>query len=625
MTDPQVLISRYFTGTFSSQDIAELSEWILSDPANALEYARASFVHNALYQTLSGDGRLQDLHDLHGADDLEHQGANETIFGLRFRDSETDFDGARLPSISDFPPSGGRDDAVEQPAAPKIVRRTKTGRRSFPRRMVAAILLPLLLGIAAWGLFHSKAPSATLAASVDARWDAASAQPAPGMRLATGTLDLDDGLAQVRFPSGAEIIVQGPARFRINSDNGVDLDAGRLTAVVPLNAHGFAVHTPSANAVDLGTEFGVAVSDDHSTRIEVFRGKVETRPLHPADAARAMQILNAGQASEIAQDGAVVAADSNQASQFVRQEEFNARVAATTGSRYQRWLAYSYQIRRDPDIVAYYTFDNAAEASQRLLNRSYLGSALDGIFGAGISSADAGVSPANDGSASANAPAPSINGHAIIDNPSWTTGRWPQKGALAFDPQVHSRVALHSGPDDPLDFSAGAATAKPFTIAAWICPANFGSIISKGPALAEQYAIDIDPSGHLRAWIREPESDPDHPVAVIGKSLTLDGQRWVHLAMTYEPSARSVRLYVDGTLVGEAIAHSDNLVQTLEPIRIGARLRTISAQDASKIHSPFLGDLDSSTFRGRIDELSIFRRAISADQVKEMYEAGRPD
>jgi hypothetical protein len=30
-------------------------------------------------------------------------------------------------------------------------------------------------------------------------------------------------------------------------------------------------------------------------------------------------------------------------------------------------------------------------------------------------------------------------------------------------------------------------------------------------------------------------------------------------------------------------------------------------------------------FDGRMDELAIFSRAVSADQVREMYQAGKPD
>ena len=71
------------------------------------------------------------------------------------------------------------------------------------------------------------------------------------------------------------------------------------------------------------------------------------------------------------------------------------------------------------------------------------------------------------------------------------------------------------------------------------------------------------------AWIRYPGSDPDHPVAVIANPVNLDGNKWLNLAMTYDPSARSVRLYIDGSLAGEAIAPSDTLVQTVEPIRMG--------------------------------------------------------
>ena len=218
MTDPQVLISRYFAGTFSSQEIAELRPWILSDPANALEYARASFVHNALYQTLSGDGRLQDLQD------LEHLALDETMVGVRFEDSWAVSEQPSLPFGPEASACYGEGEAVEQAGAPKSF---ESGPRRFSWRTAAAIFVPLVLALGAWGLFHFKPASAILVASVDTQWASTLAEPALGAGLPAKLLDLKTGLAKVRFASGAETIVQGPARFRVRSDNGIDLDIGR--------------------------------------------------------------------------------------------------------------------------------------------------------------------------------------------------------------------------------------------------------------------------------------------------------------------------------------------------------------------------------------------------------------
>ena len=89
-------------------------------------------------------------------------------------------------------------------------------------------------------------------------------------------LSLEQGLAQVRFESGAVIVVQGPAEIELRSANSVSLRSGSLTAEVPPEARGFEVHTPNAALVDLGTRFGVAC-EAGQTDVEVFSGHVLLR------------------------------------------------------------------------------------------------------------------------------------------------------------------------------------------------------------------------------------------------------------------------------------------------------------------------------------------------------------
>jgi hypothetical protein len=87
-------------------------------------------------------------------------------------------------------------------------------------------------------------------------------------------LNLKDGLAEITFESGAKIILHGPSRFTIGDARGGDLHLGRLTAKVPHTAVGFTVSTPSGKVVDLGTEFGVAVTAARLTEVVVFVGQV---------------------------------------------------------------------------------------------------------------------------------------------------------------------------------------------------------------------------------------------------------------------------------------------------------------------------------------------------------------
>src|SRR5690606_24227319 len=86
-------------------------------------------------------------------------------------------------------------------------------------------------------------------------------------------LVLESGLAEVRFHSGAKIVVEGPASIKL-ANNKAFLSEGRIAAKVPKAARGFAINTPEVNVVDLGTEFAVSVRD-FKTLVRVYEGEVE--------------------------------------------------------------------------------------------------------------------------------------------------------------------------------------------------------------------------------------------------------------------------------------------------------------------------------------------------------------
>ncbi|NOY41216.1 MAG: FecR domain-containing protein [Planctomycetes bacterium] len=114
---------------------------------------------------------------------------------------------------------------------------------------------------------------------VECRWgDETVATVQGGLLHCEDQLNLLEGLAKVRFDSGAEIILRGPASLRIDSGMSCFLNSGELTARVPEVAHGFTVDTPLGRVVDLGTEFGVNV--DEEIEVHVFEGELE---LHPQD------------------------------------------------------------------------------------------------------------------------------------------------------------------------------------------------------------------------------------------------------------------------------------------------------------------------------------------------------
>ena len=72
--------------------------------------------------------------------------------------------------------------------------------------------------------------------------------------------------------------IEGPAEFTPRSADRIEFVRGRLVAYVPRQARGFTVGTPSAEVVDLGTEFGVEVDAQGGTDLHVIRGRVEVKP-----------------------------------------------------------------------------------------------------------------------------------------------------------------------------------------------------------------------------------------------------------------------------------------------------------------------------------------------------------
>ncbi len=93
--------------------------------------------------------------------------------------------------------------------------------------------------------------------------------------LNTGLFEIESGEALLAFNSGATVTVEGPASLRIETRNRVFLHSGKLTADVPPAATGFTVNTERMNIVDIGTRFGISVSENGDADLHVMEGEVE--------------------------------------------------------------------------------------------------------------------------------------------------------------------------------------------------------------------------------------------------------------------------------------------------------------------------------------------------------------
>tara|TARA_R110002095_G_scaffold215072_2_gene208427 strand:+ start:18026 stop:19804 length:1779 start_codon:yes stop_codon:yes gene_type:complete len=80
------------------------------------------------------------------------------------------------------------------------------------------------------------------------------------------------GLVELAFPQGASAIIEGPAVFRVLSDECLALDVGQCSVHAPDGAEGFRIETPVTRVVDRGTRFVVNVSETSETEVHVIEG-----------------------------------------------------------------------------------------------------------------------------------------------------------------------------------------------------------------------------------------------------------------------------------------------------------------------------------------------------------------
>ncbi|MCL5102985.1 MAG: right-handed parallel beta-helix repeat-containing protein [Armatimonadetes bacterium] len=131
-----------------------------------------------------------------------------------------------------------------------------------------------------------------------------------------------------------------------------------------------------------------------------------------------------------------------------------------------------------------------------------------------------------------------------------------------------------------------------FTLSAWVCPSSLpasgdSKIISKGTGFGA-YFLTVG-SSYVRGGLISDESPQQFYYAM--KNVVLPTDRWTHLAVTYDGA--KVRIYVNGVLGGSTDAVGKLAKVTNEALHIG------------------------KDFRGKIDQVQIVGRALSAYEVKD--------
>jgi hypothetical protein len=135
---------------------------------------------------------------------------------------------------------------------------------------------------------------ATLAQMSDCVWENKGQRWRVGSRLPPGELVLKRGVAGIHFDGGCDLLIEGPARLRLDSSSAATVLAGKVVFRAEETAAPFDLHTPSSTLADIGTEYAVVVGPE-GEEIHVFDGEVQRTPKTRDDSGRTDQ-LKAGEA-----------------------------------------------------------------------------------------------------------------------------------------------------------------------------------------------------------------------------------------------------------------------------------------------------------------------------------------
>lgn len=145
------------------------------------------------------------------------------------------------------------------------------------------------------------------------------------------------------------------------------------------------------------------------------------------------------------------------------------------------------------------------------------------------------------------------------------------------------------------------------TVAAWVRvdqkSANWSIAVSRQEATdhPEVFGLGLDPAGHPMFLLSDFVPIAAASVAPLGV--------WIHLAGTYD--GQTSRLYVDGELVAEEPRESDVRWVSTRPLLIGN-------------NNNVSGDAPSEPWRGAIDDVRIYSRALSGEELSQPLDPTDP-
>lgn len=347
---------------------------------------------------------------------------------------------------------------------------------------------------------------------------------------------------------------------------------GRLQVRVSPHARGFKLLAPDAKLVDLGTEFGVVVDQNGRSEVHVFEGEVDVYPGRQGENQKVS--LTTGKMWSVTTGKVEKGA---RRADFINGHELRSRSKELSEQRVRMWRENMKQLMLDERLVVGYSFETESEIDRILEN---------------------GVSGANEGT------------HGSIVGARWSQGRWPGKNALQFkSPGDRVRVKVD-----------GEYTA--ITLCAWVAvdgyDRRFNSLFLTDGFQVGNPHWQIQSDGRLVMGVKSKSEDKfqhvfrSPPVFQPG-NLGI----WYHVAVTFDLRSGIGRHFVNGRMVME---HEEKEIPEGSVMRFGMAELGNWGQPSREEMS-----MEVRSFNGRMDEFLLFREALNGEEIRKIYEMGRPE
>ncbi len=423
---------------------------------------------------------------------------------------------------------------------------------------------------------------ATLRRAVDVQWTGNAKAYFEGDVLSPGPLRIEQGIAEIDFFCGATIVVEGPAELVLESDWSVQFLSGRLRASVPPAARGFVVKAADSEIIDLGTEFALEVGTSNA-RLEVIDGEVELRggTFDGDHLVTGEKQWLKGSSS----DATSLTALSTSRDVRRRSEEAQQR-------RFQQWQDSLKKQLEDERLIAWYPISRT-QTERDVFNVALTGGDRNGL---------------------------------LVGPVGRTAGRFGMHSAgLKFD-RTGSRVRLRIDGD----FQA-------FTFSCW---ARIDSLDHRYNALfmgdgyengephwqirddgCLMFSVMVDDSKevlHFTEFEQQPVKGAGLHHVYYTKPIwgLVNGGQWFHIAAVYDPVGRQVVQYVNSEEVSrEEITDKFHITA----LRIGPA--EIGNWGQPFRQTPWFA---VRNLNGTIDELAIYNAVLTTDEIRDLYEQGKP-